>query len=339
MIIRLLVLMQITCRDGIEIIEEGRKILIDPRHAQGADAVFISHSHADHLPAGSMPKVLCQGTHPPNPEILCSRETAALASARGKELGKTSESLELGGLRLEMKPNGHILGSRALTIDNGKKVVYTSDVSTQSRAFLKGYEPEKCDVLIIEATFGLPCFMFPNAREIEKEAKDWVNETIGKGESAILMGYSLGKSQVISYLFKEYAQYFHEEVEGINAVYRNFGVSLPEERKDNRKDPFIMVSPPLSQKNKRLDALRKKHKIRTAIFSGWAGSGFRGYDKAFPLSDHCDFLGLKRIVEKSRAEKIYTVHGYAREFAARLQKLGYNAHALGDKQKTIGDFE
>lgn len=330
--------MQIASRDGIEIITEGKKIRIDPKRTGDADAVFISHSHADHLPAGSMPTGSCKEHHS-CPEIMCSKETAALAGARGKELGKTSESLELGEVKLEMKPNGHILGSRALTIDNGKKVIYTSDVSTQNRAFLKGYEPEKCDVLIIEATFGLPRFMFPNAREIEKEAKDWVNETIGRGESAILMGYSLGKSQVISYLFREYGQYFHEAVEGINSVYRNFGVSLPEERKDIRKDPFIMVSPPLSRKNKMLEALSKKHKIKTAIFSGWAGGGFRGYDRAFQLSDHCDFLGLKRIAEKSKAEKIYTVHGYAEEFAACLQKLGYNAHALGDKQKTIGDFE
>jgi len=317
--------MRITCGNGIEIVSEGKKILVDPKRAEEADAIFISHSHADHLPSGNCGNV------------LCSKETAALARARGSKVGKHSESMELGTLRLEMRPNGHILGSRALTIDNGKKVVYTSDVSTQSRAFLKGYEPEKCDVLIIEATFGLPYFMFPPVREVEKEAKDWVNDTIGRGESAMLMGYSLGKSQVISYLFREYAQYFHAEVEGINAVYREFGVKLPEESKGQQKDPFIMVSPPLPKKN--IESLKKKHNIKTALFSGWAFGGHRGHDRAFPLSDHCDFLGLKRIAEKSKAEKIYTVHGYASEFAASLQKLGYNAQALGDKQKTLEDFE
>lgn len=317
--------MRITCRNGIEIVSEGKKILVDPKHAEEADAIFISHSHADHLPSGN-----CGN-------ILCSKETAALARARGVEIGAHAESAELGSLKLEMKPNGHILGSRALTIDNGKKVVYTSDVNTQSRAFLKGYEPEKCDILIMEATFGLPYFMFPPVREVEKEAKDWVNETISRGESALLMGYSLGKSQVISYLFREYAQYFHEEVEGINSVYRDFGVKLPEERKEKQKDPFIMVCPPQSKKN--IESLKKKHNVKAAIFTGWAFGGHRGHDRAFPLSDHCDFLGLKRIAEKSKAEKIYTVHGYAKEFAASLQKLGYNAHALGDKQKTLDEFE
>ncbi|RLG70858.1 MAG: exonuclease, partial [Candidatus Iainarchaeum archaeon] len=67
----------------------------------------------------------------------------------------------------------------------------------------------------------------------------------------------------------------------------------------------------------------------SAYFSGFAlKNNFRLFDKAFPLSDHADFKQLLRYVEQSNAKRIYTYHGFAKEFASYLNKKGYSAKVL-----------
>jgi Cft2 family RNA processing exonuclease len=47
------------------------------------------------------------------------------------------------------------------------------------------------------------------------------------------------------------------------------------------------------------------------------------------LSDHADFDDLLRFVDRVRPRQVYTVHGFAREFAATLRARGIDALALG----------
>jgi putative mRNA 3-end processing factor len=49
---------------------------------------------------------------------------------------------------------------------------------------------------------------------------------------------------------------------------------------------------------------------------------------ALPLSDHCDFEELVRVVERSGAEQVYTVHGFSEDLARHLRKRGVRASAL-----------
>ncbi len=48
----------------------------------------------------------------------------------------------------------------------------------------------------------------------------------------------------------------------------------------------------------------------------------------FPFSDHCDFLELLDVVERSGATQVYTVHGFTEDLARHLRKRGHRAHAL-----------
>ena len=72
---------------------------------------------------------------------------------------------------------------------------------------------------------------------------------------------------------------------------------------------------------------------RTAVVTGWAmdpGSIYRYQcDAAFPLSDHADYPDLLRFVEAVKPRQVYTLHGFAREFAATLRARGIDALALG----------
>ena len=55
---------------------------------------------------------------------------------------------------------------------------------------------------------------------------------------------------------------------------------------------------------------------------------FSSTDHTIPLSDHCDFDELMKLVKISEAEKIYTVHGFVEEFADELIKKGFHASSL-----------
>ena len=318
--------MQIRNNNGIEVRVDGKSIFLDPKESKG-DLVFISHSHFDHIlrSVSDTPKI-------------CSRITKETFEIRtGIHLPNTYQSYALDGIQFELINSGHILGSSSLLIKTDKKILYTGDVNTRDRLFIKGFKPRDCDVLILETTFGTPRYVFPPIREIEKEVKDWVHDCIRKNNSVILMGYSLGKSQLISYLFKEYKQIIHASVLEINKVYRQFGVDIPiktsyADAKEKIADPYIFICPPLSANNPIISHLKKKTNPKTAVFSGWAlDPGYKyqtGADMTFPLSDHCDFTELKYIADKCNPEKIYTYHGFATDFAEYLTKKGFDAEPL-----------
>jgi Cft2 family RNA processing exonuclease len=73
--------------------------------------------------------------------------------------------------------------------------------------------------------------------------------------------------------------------------------------------------------------------VRTAVITGWAldpGAIYRHRcTAAFPLSDHADYPSLLQFVERVQPKRVFTVHGFAQEFAATLRQRGIDALALG----------
>jgi Cft2 family RNA processing exonuclease len=96
----------------------------------------------------------------------------------------------------------------------------------------------------------------------------------------------------------------------------------------------VIICPPQSLTTLQKVALGK---MRSAVVTGWAidsSCRFRsGTDAAFPLSDHADYGELLEIVQLVQPRKVFTVHGFAREFAADLRKLGVDAVAPGSHEQ------
>jgi putative mRNA 3-end processing factor len=88
--------------------------------------------------------------------------------------------------------------------------------------------------------------------------------------------------------------------------------------------------------------LKKRYGAILVAFSGWAlGPGYRyalGADYSFPLSDHCDYQELINLVQAVSPEMVYTVHGFAAEFARDLRKMGFWARPLAPYQSSITDY-
>ncbi len=317
-------------KNGITLSANGMTINLDPRHAMPDSVNFVSHAHTDHLPNRK------------NGLILTTRETRELAMLRGNDLINHVESLD----EFKLYDSGHILGSRGLLLDD---VFYTGDICTRGRGFLGGANIPKCKVLITECTFGREEFIFPQTAEIVKRVNEIISEMFHNGKPVLLLGYQLGKAQTLSYLFGHWApMYYHDSVKGMNDLHTWLGIQIKEgighteaeARGLLDKKPWIMVCPLLSEGNPFIKQMKSKFGAITIGFSGWARSRQplygRKHDYSIPLSDHCDYDELVRLVHKTGAEKIYTIHGFVEEFAAALNKMGFDAQPL--KGISLDDF-
>ena len=169
-----------------------------------------------------------------------------------------------------------------------------------------------------------------------------------KGKPVILLGYELGKAQILSYLFAHWQPYYHDSIKRVNDLYKKFGVELNDsightEAEKNGlldKTPWVMIAPNLSAKNQFIRHMKSKYDAITIGFSGWAQSNrfsfARQHDYSITLSDHCDYNELVELVKKCSPEKIYTIHGFVGEFANDLVKMGFDAQPL--KENSLDEF-
>lgn len=325
----------ITADNGITVYLGDISIALDPSRTSSADYTFISHAHIDHLNGAQNIQ-----------NILASRETEILANKRGFRL----DLLDNIPNNFRMLEAGHILGSRGILI--GDEIFYTGDFSVRQRAFLKGCKPVKSRILIIESTFGKNNFIFPSLTQIIKDVNGLISDLFSKGIPIILLGYSLGKAQILSYLFSSWQPiYFEDSILEMNKIHIDLGIDLPKDMipfskadKDGllRRKPWILIAPLRSGRSKFLNYLKIKYRAVTIGFSGWSVDPrykYRmGIDYAYPFSDHCDFKELVTMVKRCDPEKIYVVHGYAKEFGIHLRSLGFNATELKNGQPLISDY-
>ena len=319
---------------GIRVEYGSKTYLLDPRKASHADYVFVSHAHVDHMHRPAKQEV-----------VISSRETRDLAAARGYDLGDTKESVE----GVELLDSGHILGSRALRIED--EVFYTGDASGRRRAFLRGCVTKRTRVLIMETTYGSPAYSFPPTARLVKEVNGLIGDMYHTGKPVVLMGYPLGKAQLLSYFFSSWEPLFiHESVAEINDIHNKYGVRLKEGRRYNPEaessslphGPWVMIAPLSHGRSRTLAHLRKNYGAVLVAFSGWATEP--GYahsmavDYAIPLSDHCDYAELVELAEAVSPEMIYTVHGFTTEFARDLKKMGFSARPLPAHQTSLSDY-
>ena len=315
--------------NGIVSTQNGITVHLDPKRATHSGLAFVSHAHVDHL-------------HNQNGGLLLTtRQTSEIAKLRGYNIGNYVEEFE----DFSMVDTGHILGARGLVFGD---VFYTGDICTRNRGFMKGAKVPKCKVLITECTFGMPEFVFPEIVETIKKVNSIISEMYSKGKPVILLGYELGKAQILSYLFAHWNPYYHDSIKRINDLYKKFGVDLKDsightEAEKNGlldKKPWVMIAPNLGAKNQFIQHMKTNYDAITIGFSGWAQSNrfsfARQHDYSITLSDHCDYNELVELVKRCTPEKIYTIHGFVEEFANDLVKIGFDAQPL--KENPLDEF-
>ena len=154
----------------------------------------------------------------------------------------------------------------------------------------------------------------------------------------VIFGYSLGKSQEIlaSLAGADLPVMLHPEILRLTGICESLGAVFPAHREFSaaRVAGHVVLAPPQPAHSPWLARIEPR---RTAMVTGWAmdrSARYRlGCDEAFALSDHADFPDLLAFVDRVQPRRVYTVHGFAAEFAQTLRARGIDALALGKENQ------
>jgi Cft2 family RNA processing exonuclease len=300
---------------GIEI--EGIKFPLDS--TRKCDFAYVSHAHSDHVAR--------------HKKILATPETVIIFRKRYSRV--MSHAVPLGqrtrvqGIDVELFSSGHILGGAQIMLHhNGQKIVYTGDFKLRKSATVQPIEIKKCDVLIMETTYGRPEYIFPD-RDVSIELMiDFIKSARVSGYTPMIIAYSLGKAQEALKIIGEagYPASLHQSVYEMTMLYVKCGLQFNDFELFDREtySDKVLIAPPGWRRNPDMKGLRR---VKACMLTGW-GVGdiprWSGAESTIPLSDHADYNDLMEYVERAEPRKVLTMHGF-KEFASDLRKRGYDA--------------
>ncbi len=291
---------------------------------------FVSHAHFDHLAD--------------HREILCSQGTARLMRAR-LPAERTEHVLPFGRTEpltadcaVTLYPAGHIFGSAQSLLNHAQHgtLLYTGDFKLRPGLSAEPCATPQADVLIMETTVRQAAVCLPadraGARRHPGVLRSGARRT---AKRPLLFGYSLGKSQELPAASgaAELPVMLHPATFRLTKVYEELGLVFPPYREFSAAGlaGHVVICPPQPPGSA---FLKKICAAASAVITGWAldASAIYRYqcDAAFPLSDHADFPDLLRFVELVRPKQVFTLHGFAAEFARTLRDRGFEAWAIGE---------
>ena len=284
-------------------------VWIDP--ARPVERALVTHGHADHARGGHGRTIATPATL-----AIMKLRYETDAGAAPVEYGETMRLAD--GIDATFLPAGHVLGSAQILLERaGERVIVTGDYKRRADPTCPPFQVTPCDVLVTEATFGLPVFRHPPiAHEIAKLLKARAENP----ERCVLVGaYALGKAQrVIAELRRAgYAEplYIHGALERMCRLYEDWDVPLGELRPvaglpKAALQGQIVLCPP-SALNDRWS--RRLPDPITAMASGWmrVRQRARQQNVELPLviSDHADWDELTRTIAEVDPAESWITHG------------------------------
>jgi Cft2 family RNA processing exonuclease len=305
--------------NGIAI--EGLDFLLDP--GRTADFAFVSHAHFDHARKHG--------------RILTTAETALLYRQRFPSVPTRvlpfGRRVKFGDATVELFPSGHMLGAAQILVEvDGTRIIYTGDFKVYPNLTCPPLETRRCDVLIMESTYGDPSYSFPPQNEVYVRIISFVKRAFADRNVPVLIGYAMGKSQEAVMLMQQHGfdVCVDTPVSKMCQLYRVAGVNLKPTshyQHTSLEGKVVVVSPQTT----RNDEFRQLKRKRSLFLTGWSVGKKKGFvasaDGGLPLSDHADYTQLLAYVDECRPSKILTLHGDAR-FAELLRDLGFDAEYL-----------
>jgi putative mRNA 3-end processing factor len=305
---------------------------IDPW--EPVERAVITHAHGDHARRGSKAYLTAE----PGREVLRRR----LGDEATIDTLPYGEVKGISGVRVSLHPAGHILGSAQVRMDHGGRVaVVTGDFKTDGAdKTCAPFEPLRCHLLVSECTFGLPIYCWRPQQELIDDIHAWWRGSQEQRRTAILMAYSLGKSQrILAALDLSIGPVLvHGAVEAMNGAYRAAGVSLPDVPRADftiaraTRGQALVIAPPGSHGS---PWVRKFGPVSMAIASGWMqlrGTRRRkAVDRGFALSDHADWDGLNATIAASGAEEVWLTHGSTGPMHRWLRERAMNVRQIATR--------
>ena len=306
--------------DGLTIVAGRSLILFDSRVRVGLKgARFVSHAHRDHL------HILRKGG-----EIFATPQTLEMARSMMEVHGlslfphEVGERIRLDDVEVAVHNAGHMLGSAQFSVHTSTQTVaYTGDINCRDMYTTSAAEKVECDTLVLETTYGNPCYVFPDLEQTSAEIVEWAVSEIRRRRTPVFKVYSCGKPQEIIRMFNMFTN-IPVVVDGVvaatsgvyvrNNVPLRFISSESEEGKESLESgEAVFVT------SSEVAVGVKNPSLATA--TGWAVSRRRsGGSATFPLSSHADFRQLVEYVEEVKPREVLTVHGFKEEFASYVSR-------------------
>ena len=292
---------------------------------------LITHAHADHARPG------------------CG-EYWAVASSEGVLRQRLGQDISLhpvqygvehwlGQCRVSFHSAGHVLGSAQIRLEvDGEVWVVSGDYKRDADPSCDPFEPVPCDVLITEATFGLPLYRWQTGAEVANAIRAWWQGD--RQRPSLLFCYAFGKAQrlmaELNAIGVDDEVLLHGAVETVTRHYRAAAVPMTPSRPVSdlpRSDTLagrLVLAPPSAHRS---SWMRRFRSPQTGFASGWmavrGARRRRGYERGFVLSDHADWPGLIQTVRQSGARKGYVTHGQSDVLARYLREVeGIEAEPL-----------
>ncbi|MCB2171723.1 MBL fold metallo-hydrolase [archaeon] len=321
---------------GILVEYGDQGIMLDPTRNSHSFPTFVSHAHADHASAFKHPER----------EKYATRETYDLLEVMGwKRLDglnevKVGDSVKIDDLEVRVHNSGHVLGSVQFEVITPEgSVLYTGDLCTEDTFTMVPATPVKCDMMVIETTFGSPMFQFPKREDVAVEVYQWSVNTVLQGRIPTFKTDSIGNAQEVISILNQYTNLpvvTAKSATRVTDLYRKYGYNLDsvDAASDEGKDLLdsgkcALITPKGSKP--------KYDNLDIALASGWAT--IMGRKRiAFPLSDHADYKGLMSHIRKCKPKRVLTFHGgnFTKDFHNHVRKrLGIPASPLTSRIETI----
>ena len=318
--------------------EEGR-FYIDPW--KPVERAVITHGHSDHASWGSQ-------------YYLCHKLTKPILQLRlGADI--KVESLEwnqivnINGVNLSLHPAGHIIGSSQIRVEyKGEIWVASGDYKTENDGISGAFEPVHCHTFITESTFGLPIYQWKQQQDIYNNIQDWIRLNQAKGNSSVLIAYSLGKAQrllkpvagVTDRIFAHGAIWnVHQTLMAAGQTFPLIERITPETPKEDLKGSVI-IAPPSADGTA---WMKRFTPYAVGVCSGWmqvrGNYRRRNADAGFALSDHADWNGLLSAIKATGAGTVYVTHGFTSAFSRYLDEQGIVSHEVKTEYSNAGDGE
>lgn len=295
------------------------------------ERAIITHGHSDHARSG-------------HGKVLATADTIAIMQTRygpdcagSFQEARYGEPVHMDGVTITLYPAGHVLGSAQVLIEqDGHRVVVTGDYKRGPDSTAQPFELVPCDLLVTEATFGLPVFQHPAP---EHEIARLLRSMEEHPARAHLVGaYALGKAQRVIGLLRNAGYdrtiYLHGAMQRLCALYEERGVPLgplAHATDATREDlaGSVVIAPPSALKDR---WSRRFPDPVLAMASGWMSvkqrARQRGVELPLVISDHCDWPELLATIADTQAQTIWVTHGREDALVYQCRKMGLTAEPL-----------
>ncbi|MGD9397326.1 MAG: MBL fold metallo-hydrolase [Candidatus Thorarchaeota archaeon] len=303
------------------------------------ETTLLSHSHSDHIGG------LKNARH-----IIATKGTIDTWQARrsnrfgNKTIIKHGDMFGQIGVNITALNAGHVLGSTMflLEFDDDLRVLYTGDFNNVDSLIHKAAKPVDADVLITEATYGMPQWVFPDRRKVYDNILDAATKVIDEGRVPLFHAYSLGKSQEAIALLQSGGFRVisgNTSIDKVCSVYKRHGVDLRHHTVQSKNlteildEGAVIISSSSRHTIGNMQRMlgrkifaRYEKKLEYFNLSGWTIGKFR--ERGFPLSAHSDFNGLLNFAKEVNPRVAYCFTENGRTLSKHLSDNGIHAVPL-----------